>query len=82
MRLRPEVSLRSANRPNSFHLSAELAFGDLCPSLCPTLVFKSPTLSSVDPTLADGILDWLVHNAHCIEMRGDSMLKNRAKPNA
>ena len=32
-----------------------------------------------DPTLADGILDWLVHNAHRIEMRGDSMRKNRPK---
>jgi len=32
-----------------------------------------------DPTLADGILDRLVHNAHRIEMRGDSMRKNRAK---
>jgi len=29
-----------------------------------------------DPTLADGILDRLVHNAHRIEMR-----KNRGKPN-
>ena len=35
-----------------------------------------------DPTLADGILDRLVHNAHRIEMRGDSMHKNRGKPNA
>ena len=26
-----------------------------------------------DPTLADGILDRLVHNAHRIEMRGDSI---------
>jgi len=26
-----------------------------------------------DPTLADGILDRVVHNAHRIEMRGDSM---------
>ena len=34
-----------------------------------------------DPTLADGILDRLVHNAHRIEMRGDSMPKNRGKPN-
>ena len=32
-----------------------------------------------DPTLADGILDRLVHNAHRIEMRGDSMRKNRPK---
>ena len=31
-----------------------------------------------DPTLADGILDRLVHNAHRIEMKGDSMRK-RAK---
>jgi len=30
-----------------------------------------------DPTVADGILDRLVHNAHRIEMRGDSMRKNR-----
>ena len=33
-----------------------------------------------DPTVADGILDRLVHNAHRIEMRGDSMRKNRRKP--
>src|ERR1039457_777441 len=30
-----------------------------------------------DPTLADGILDRLVHNAHRIEMRGESMRKKR-----
>jgi DNA replication protein DnaC len=35
-----------------------------------------------DPTLADGILDRLVHNAHRTEMCGDSMRKNRGKPNA
>ena len=34
-----------------------------------------------DPTLADGILDRLVHNAHRIEMRGDSMRKSRGKAN-
>ena len=28
---------------------------------------------------ADGILDRLAHNAHRIEMRGDSMRKNRGK---
>jgi DNA replication protein DnaC len=33
-----------------------------------------------DPTLADSILDRLVHNSHRIEMRGDSMRKNRGKP--
>jgi DNA replication protein DnaC len=32
-----------------------------------------------DPTAADGILDRLVHNAHRIEMKGDSMRKNRPK---
>ncbi len=32
-----------------------------------------------DPTLADSILDRLVHNAHRIDMRGDSMRKNRGK---
>ena len=30
-----------------------------------------------DPTVADGILDRLVHNAHRIEMRGDSTRKKR-----
>ena len=30
-----------------------------------------------DPTLADGILDRLVHNAHRIEMRGDSIRKQK-----
>jgi len=33
-----------------------------------------------DPTLADSILDRIVHNAHRIEMRGDSMRKTRNKP--
>lgn len=31
-----------------------------------------------DPTFADGILDRLVHNAHRIEMRGESMRKLKA----
>jgi DNA replication protein DnaC len=33
-----------------------------------------------DPTIADGILDGLVHNAHRIEMRGESMRKKRNPP--
>lgn len=33
-----------------------------------------------DPTIADGILDRLVHNAHRIEMRGDSMRKKGNLP--
>jgi hypothetical protein len=32
-----------------------------------------------DPTLADGILDCLVHTAHRFEMRGDSMREKRDK---
>ena len=32
-----------------------------------------------DPTVADGILDRLVHNAHRIEMKGDSMRKKRGE---
>lgn len=31
-----------------------------------------------DPPVADGIVDSLVHNAHRIEMRGDSKRKKRA----
>jgi hypothetical protein len=33
-----------------------------------------------DPTIADSILDRLVHNAHRIEMRGESMRKKRNPP--
>ena len=33
-----------------------------------------------DPTTADGILDRLVHNAHRIDMRGDSMRKKTRDP--
>jgi DNA replication protein DnaC len=33
-----------------------------------------------DPTIADGILDRLVHNAHRIEMRGESMRKKHNLP--
>jgi DNA replication protein DnaC len=33
-----------------------------------------------DPTIADGILDRLVHNAHRIEMRGETMRKKRNPP--
>jgi DNA replication protein DnaC len=33
-----------------------------------------------DPTLADAILDRLVHNAHKIALSGESMRKQRAKP--
>ena len=32
-----------------------------------------------DATLGDAILDRLVHNAHRIELLGDSMRKNRTK---
>jgi DNA replication protein DnaC len=35
-----------------------------------------------DPTLADAILDRLVHNAHRIEMRGESMRKQRGDKNS
>jgi DNA replication protein DnaC len=31
-----------------------------------------------DPTLADAILDRLVHSAHRIELKGESLRKNRA----
>jgi DNA replication protein DnaC len=31
-----------------------------------------------DPTAADSILDRPVHNAHCIDMRGESMRKKRS----
>jgi DNA replication protein DnaC len=32
-----------------------------------------------DPTYADAILDRLVHNAHRIELAGESMRRTRAK---
>jgi hypothetical protein len=64
-----------------------LALADI-PSQAPFLFLPSlPKKKRIacqpgDPTLADGILDRLVHNAHRIEMRGDSMRKNRGKPSA
>ena len=35
-----------------------------------------------DPTLADAILDRLVHNAEKIELTGESMRKNNQRPPA
>lgn len=35
-----------------------------------------------DPTLADAILDRVVHNAHRIQLRGDSLRKKKAQENA
>ena len=35
-----------------------------------------------DPTLADAILDRLVHNAHRIDLAGDSLRRTRPRPNA
>ncbi|AGA34475.1 ISPsy4, transposition helper protein [Thioalkalivibrio nitratireducens DSM 14787] len=35
-----------------------------------------------DPTLADAILDRLVHNAYRITLKGESMRKRRAAPTA
>ncbi len=32
-----------------------------------------------DPTIADSILDRLVHNAHRLELKGESMRKKRGK---
>ena len=37
------------------------------------------TKSSAIPTYADAILDRLVHNAHRIELEGESMRRTRAK---
>jgi hypothetical protein len=34
---------------------------------------RSGGAAAGDPTPADGILDRIVHNAHRVEMRGDSM---------
>jgi DNA replication protein DnaC len=39
--------------------------------------FRAQSEQIGDPTLADSILDRLVHNAHRIEMRGESMRKKR-----
>jgi DNA replication protein DnaC len=63
-------------------------FWEICEDRCQT---RSTILTSQlpvsrwheqigDPTLADGILDRLVHNAHRIEMRGESMRKTRGGP--
>ena len=70
-----------------------LSFGRrLAPPPCPICEDRYQTRSTIltsqlpvsrwheqngDPTIADGILDRLVHNAHRIDMRGESMRKNR-----
>ena len=51
-------------------------------SLMKTATHLNKAVIETAPTLADGILDRLVHNAHRIEMRGDSMRKNRPKGNS
>jgi DNA replication protein DnaC len=33
-----------------------------------------------DPTVADSILDCLIHNAYRIELKGESLRKKRRKP--
>nr|WP_287355688.1 ATP-binding protein [Mesorhizobium sp.] len=33
-----------------------------------------------DPTVADAILDRIIHNAHRISLEGDSMRKQQAAP--
>jgi len=33
-----------------------------------------------NPTVADAILDRLIHNAHCLELKGESMRTRRGKP--
>ncbi len=35
-----------------------------------------------DPILADAICDRLLHNAYKVELRGDSMRKNKGEPTA
>ena len=35
-----------------------------------------------DPTIADAILDRLVHNAYKVELKGESQRKNKAKTNS
>ena len=40
-----------------------------------------PALLIGDPTYADAILDRLVHNAHRIELAGESMRRTRGKQN-
>jgi DNA replication protein DnaC len=63
-------------------------FWEICEERCQT---RSTILTSQvpvtqwheqigDATIADGILDRLVHNAHRIELRGESMRKKRNPP--
>jgi DNA replication protein DnaC len=40
-------------------------------------VGRSETVALRNPTIADGILGRVVHNAHRVEMRGESMRKKR-----
>lgn len=39
----------------------------------------SELISNADPTIADAVLDRLVHNAHRLALKGDSMRKITAQ---
>jgi DNA replication protein DnaC len=39
-----------------------------------------PTLAAGDPTLADAILDRLIHNAHRLALKGSSMRRRQPPP--
>ena len=45
-----------------------------------TPIAKPDVPLRIRKSIADGILDRLVHNAHRIEMRGESMRKKRNPP--
>ena len=56
----------------------------LCPSAISTILTSQVSVAQWheqigDATIADGILDRLVRNAHRIELRGESMRKTRSK---
>ena len=56
-------------------LSGALHYG---PDFCEATVWLSGSNEQIgDPTIADGILDRLVHNAHRMELRGESIRKTK-----
>ena len=55
-------------------------FWEICEDRCQTRPVARWHAQIGDSTVAEGILDRIIHRAHRIELRGESMRKNPPKP--
>jgi len=73
------VTLRRRN-PDFLTCIANLSNDEVCIGIAVIVLddWGLAQLSTVDPTLADAILDPLVNNAHHLKLKGESMRKQTA----